>query len=71
MNAVFVRHACVTLIFAAHAASASSQSVDEMQQKAIQFLEVTQAADGSWTSPDAVGITGLGDDIAADVGEVG
>ena len=36
-----------------------AQSTDEMQQKAIQFLEVTQAVDGSWTSPDAVGITGL------------
>ena len=31
----------------------------EMRQKAIQFLQVTQAADGSWTNSDAVGITGL------------
>ncbi len=38
---------------------ATAQSIDDMQQKAIQFLEVTQAADGSWTSSDAVGITGL------------
>lgn len=36
-----------------------AQSVEEMQKTAIQFLEVTQAADGSWTSPDAVGITSL------------
>ncbi len=36
-----------------------AQSVDEMQKTAIQFLEVTQAADGSWTNPDAVGITSL------------
>jgi squalene-hopene/tetraprenyl-beta-curcumene cyclase len=37
----------------------TAQSIGEMRQKAIQFLEVTQAADGSWSSPDAVGITGL------------
>lgn len=30
-----------------------------MQKKGIQFLEVTQAEDGSWTSPQSVGITGL------------
>ncbi|MCA9009139.1 MAG: terpene cyclase/mutase family protein, partial [Planctomycetaceae bacterium] len=37
----------------------SAQSIDEMQRRGVQFLEVTQAADGSWTSSDAVGITGL------------
>ena len=36
-----------------------AQSIDEMQQKGFQFLEVTQNEDGSWTNPDAVGITGL------------
>ena len=41
------------------AATSAAQTLDEMQQKAIQFLEVTQNADGSWTSSDAVGITGL------------
>lgn len=41
------------------ASSVSAQSIDEMQKKGIQFLEVTQAADGSWTNSDAVGITGL------------
>jgi squalene-hopene/tetraprenyl-beta-curcumene cyclase len=40
-------------------ATAAGQSIDEMQTKAVQFLKVTQAADGSWTKPDAVGITGL------------
>lgn len=40
-------------------ATAAGQSIDEMQTKAVKFLEVTQAADGSWTKPDAVGITGL------------
>ncbi len=39
--------------------SVRAQSVAEMRQKGIQFLEVTQAADGSWTNSDAVGITGL------------
>ena len=37
----------------------SAQSIDEMRQRAIQFLEVTQAEDGSWTSPESVGITSL------------
>ncbi len=39
--------------------TAGAQSIDEMRQKALQFLEVTQSADGSWTNSDAVGITGL------------
>ena len=39
--------------------SAAAQTVDEMQQRAVQFLAVTQNSDGSWTSSDAVGITGL------------
>ena len=41
------------------AATSEAQTIDEMQRKATQFLEVTQNADGSWTSSDAVGITGL------------
>ena len=40
-------------------ATAGAQSIDEMRQKALQFLEVTQSGDGSWTNSDAVGITGL------------
>ncbi len=47
------------LILSALAPASTAQTVDEMQQKAIQFLEVTQSADGSWTNPDAVGISGL------------
>ncbi len=39
--------------------AASDQNLVGMRQRAIQFLEVTQAADGSWTSPEAVGISGL------------
>lgn len=39
--------------------TAGAQSIDEMRQKALQFLEVTQSDDGSWTNSDAVGITGL------------
>ncbi|HRA90050.1 MAG TPA: terpene cyclase/mutase family protein [Planctomycetaceae bacterium] len=57
---LFVR-AVFTILFAGAliAGNASAQSVEEMQKKAVQFLEVTQAADGSWTSSDAIGITGL------------
>jgi len=47
------------LLFSCGAMTASAQSVDEMQQRAAQFLEVTQNPDGSWTTSDAVGITGL------------
>jgi squalene-hopene/tetraprenyl-beta-curcumene cyclase len=48
---------CVLML--THGSSAMAQSVAEMRQKAIQFLEVTQNEDGSWTNSDAVGITGL------------
>lgn len=41
------------------ATPASAQSLEEMRQKATQFLEVTQSPDGSWTNSDAVGITSL------------
>ena len=37
----------------------NGQTTDELQAKGVQFLEITQAADGSWTNSDAVGITGL------------
>lgn len=37
----------------------TGQDVDTMRQKAVQFLEVTQSSDGSWSSPTAVGISGL------------
>ena len=59
MNSNSLRSAGLLVAILLSAAPVAAQSVDEMQQKAIQFLEVTQAADGSWTSPDAVGITGL------------
>ena len=39
--------------------SGTNSAISEMRQKAIQFLEVTQREDGSWTKSDAVGITGL------------
>lgn len=40
--------------------SAASQGARiEMRRRGIQFLQVTQNSDGSWTSSDAVGITGL------------
>jgi len=59
MNMNSLRSACLLVGILLAAVPVAAQSVDEMQQKAVQFLEVTQAADGSWTSPDAVGITGL------------
>lgn len=37
----------------------AAPQLSEMRTRAIQFLEVTQRADGSWTKSDAVGITGL------------
>lgn len=37
----------------------NSATIGEMRRKAVQFLSVTQGADGSWTKSDAVGITGL------------
>ena len=59
MNKHFIRTASMLVAVSVLSASSSAQSVDEMQQRGIQFLEVTQAEDGSWTKPDAVGITGL------------
>ncbi|MEZ6123239.1 MAG: prenyltransferase/squalene oxidase repeat-containing protein [Planctomycetaceae bacterium] len=40
-------------------AQAEDRSLSEIRQKAVQFLEVTQNPDGSWTKPEMVGITGL------------
>jgi len=37
----------------------TAQDVDNMRQKAVQFLEITQGSDGSWSSSTAVGISGL------------
>jgi squalene-hopene/tetraprenyl-beta-curcumene cyclase len=39
--------------------SANADDAAEIRQKAIQFLTTTQDAGGSWTKPDAVGISGL------------
>jgi len=38
---------------------AQADDLAEMQKKALQFLQVTQDASGSWTTPESVGITGL------------
>ena len=38
---------------------ATAQDINSIRQKAIQFLDVTQNADGSWSSSTAVGISGL------------
>lgn len=39
--------------------AAAADDAAEIRQKAIQFLTATQDAGGSWTKPDAVGISGL------------
>ena len=39
--------------------TALPQDINSMREKAIQFLEVTQSADGSWSNSTAVGISGL------------
>ncbi|MGH7201892.1 MAG: prenyltransferase/squalene oxidase repeat-containing protein [Planctomycetaceae bacterium] len=36
-----------------------AKSLAEMRQKGVNFLSNTQADDGSWTAPNAVGISGL------------
>lgn len=40
-------------------ADAATDKVPQMRAAAVRFLELTQREDGSWTSSDAVGITGL------------
>ena len=47
MNMKSLRSASLLIAVLLSAVPVAAQSVDEMQQKAIQFLEVTQAADGS------------------------
>lgn len=59
MQLNFLRSTALLTAVLLNSVQVSAQTLDEIQQKAVQFLEVTQAADGSWTSPDAVGITGL------------
>lgn len=46
-------------VLATGMAHAQEPAVAEMRQKAIQFLQVTQNADGSWTRSSLVGVTGL------------
>jgi|GEM_PF-2186406 len=59
MNRIFLRSTSLLIALCLTALQAQGQSIDDMQKNAIQFLEVTQAADGSWTSWESVGITSL------------
>lgn len=59
MNRTFRLSTRLLIALSLTALQAQGQSIDDMQQKAVQFLEVTQAADGSWTSPESIGITSL------------
>ncbi len=47
------------LLLFGSAAIADDASISDMRRKAFQFLELTQNADGSWTSEKMVGVTGL------------
>jgi squalene-hopene/tetraprenyl-beta-curcumene cyclase len=59
MNRIFLRSGSLLIAVCLSALQAQEQSIDDMRKKAIPFLEVTQAADGSWTTPESVGITSL------------
>ena len=47
------------VVFAANPQTAAATDLTESRHKAVQFLRTTQADDGSWSSPTALGITGL------------
>lgn len=49
---------CLTLILPLNPLRADD-TVDNMRQRAVEFLKTRQNEDGSWTHPTAVGITGL------------
>ena len=56
--------ACALLLLTGLASAADGPQVDakalnDSTRRAIEFLRTTQAADGSWTSPEQPGITGL------------
>ena len=49
----------LSCVFLADSGRTDERPLAEIRQKAIQFLSVTQEADGSWTKNDMVGVTGL------------
>lgn len=50
---------CLMVLAGAIHSISSAQDAASMRARALQFLEVTQNKDGSWTRSDAVGITGI------------
>ncbi|MBI1348676.1 hypothetical protein GC163_20580 [bacterium] len=56
---------CLTLIMSVGGLSAAepvgpaANALQKSRTKAIEFLKTSQAQDGTWTSPDAIGITAL------------
>jgi len=50
---------CLMVLAGASHSISSAQDAAGMRARALQFLEVTQNEDGSWTRSDAVGITGI------------
>lgn len=49
----------LALVCGSHTVATADDSINEMRKQAVQFLRVTQGADGSWTRSDLVGVTGL------------
>lgn len=58
-NAIFLGLAIIAALNAEVAQAEDPASLTEVRARAIRFLTLTQAEDGSWTSPKVPGITGL------------
>jgi squalene-hopene/tetraprenyl-beta-curcumene cyclase len=50
---------CLSSDLAAQTVGPKAEQLAKSRQQGANFLKTTQAADGSWTSPDAPGISGL------------
>jgi len=50
---------CLVVTGNAFAAGPDAKALQESRERGVNFLRTTQADDGSWTQPDAVGITAL------------
>lgn len=63
MTRVILGFVTASLLFcsslSAQTAPAPSANIDEMTQKAVRFLRITQRDDGSWTNSKMTGVTGL------------
>lgn len=50
---------CLSSDLAAQTVGPKAEQLAKSRQQGVNFLKTTQAADGSWTSPEAPGISGL------------